>query len=287
MSGDATARPRVAYQGEPGAFSEEAALAYFDHPIPIAVPSWRAVFEGIRDGDVDSGVVAIENSLGGSIRETYDLLYEFDLRIVGEVTVAVRLALMALPGQTLEDIDRVYSHPQGIAQADEFLRTRPWSVMTAYNTAGSAKMILGSWRARRGGASHPRAWPGCTGSRSSPRTSRRATKTGPGSRCCRAMRCATAGSGRARRSPRARRSCSRCGMFPGPCTTAWAHSHGAGSTSRRLNSRPSRAARWEYVFWADLDAAADDPECAAGLDELRSEAAMVRVLGSYPRAAED
>ena len=121
--GGGAGRPKVAYQGEPGAFSEEAALAYFADARPIAVPSWRAVFEAIRDGTVDSGVVAIENSLGGSIRETYDLLYEFDLRIVGEVTVAVRLALMALPGQTLADIDRVYSHPQGIAQADEFLRT--------------------------------------------------------------------------------------------------------------------------------------------------------------------
>ena len=89
---------------------------------------------------MDAGVVAIENSLGGSIRETYDLLYEFQLSIVGEVTVPVRLALMALPGQTLDDIERVYSHPQGLAQADEFLRTRTWQVMTAYNPAGAAKM---------------------------------------------------------------------------------------------------------------------------------------------------
>ena len=79
----------------------------------MPVPSWRAVFEAVSDGTVDAGVVAIENSLGGSIRETYDLLYEFDVRIVGEVTVPVRLALMALPGQTLDDIERVYSHPQG------------------------------------------------------------------------------------------------------------------------------------------------------------------------------
>ena len=110
-------------------------------PEAVAVPSWRAVFEGVTDGSVDAGVIAIENSLGGSIRETYDLLYEFQLCIVGEVTVPVRLALMALPGQSLDEIERVYSHPQGIAQADEFLRTRPWQVMTAYNTAGSAKMI--------------------------------------------------------------------------------------------------------------------------------------------------
>ena len=94
--GSAVVPPRVAYQGEPGAFSEEAVLAYFRAPVAVAVPSWRSVFEGITDGSVDSGVVAIENSLGGSIRETYDLLYEFALCIAGEVTVPVRLALMAL-----------------------------------------------------------------------------------------------------------------------------------------------------------------------------------------------
>jgi prephenate dehydratase len=276
----------VAYQGEPGAFSEEAALAYFVEPNAVAVPSWRAVFEGVRDGTVDSGVIAIENSLGGSIRETYDLLYEFDLMIVGEVTVAVRLALMALPGQTLADIDRVYSHPQGIAQADEFLRTRPWSVMTAYNTAGSAKMIRD--RDEKGAAAVASArvaglygltilvenvqtgdenrtrfavlsrdglregWVRATQSRPTKTTLVFAVRNVPGS----LYRC--------------------LGAFA---------SRGINLSS--LESRPSRAARWEYVFWADLDAAADDPACAAGLEQLRSEAAMVRVLGSYPRAADD
>ena len=88
---------RVAFQGEPGAFSEEAVLAFFGDAIqPGPVPTWRAVFEAVRDGGVDAGVVAIESSLAGSIRETYDLLSEFydsGVRIVGEVSVPVRLAL--------------------------------------------------------------------------------------------------------------------------------------------------------------------------------------------------
>ena len=119
----------------------------------MAVPTWRGIFEAVRDGAADAGVAAIENSLAGTIRETYDLLLEFSgdgLRIVGEVSVPVRLALLGLPGERIEDVERVYSHPQALAQVDEFLRGREWSVMTTYNTAGAARMI--AEQAERGAA---------------------------------------------------------------------------------------------------------------------------------------
>ena len=135
----------VAFQGEPGAFSEEAVHAFFgDDQETLPVPAWRSVFEAVRDRTATAGVVAIESSLAGSIRETYDLLSEFyddGIRIVGETSVPVRLALVALPGQSIESIERVYSHAQALAQADEFLRARDWQVMTTYNTAGAARMI--------------------------------------------------------------------------------------------------------------------------------------------------
>ncbi|MHB8398302.1 MAG: prephenate dehydratase domain-containing protein, partial [Candidatus Limnocylindrales bacterium] len=133
--------PKVAFQGEPGAFSEDAVLAFFAAAEPVAVPTWRAIFEAVRDGSVDAGVCAIENSLAGSIRETYDLLAEFDLHVVGEVSVPVRLALLALAGQSVDTIERVYSKSEALAQADEFLRTRSWQVLTTYNTAGAARSI--------------------------------------------------------------------------------------------------------------------------------------------------
>jgi len=150
----------VAFQGEPGAFSEEAVLSFFGDGVqPGPVPTWRSVFEKVRDGSVDAGVVAIESSLAGSIRETYDLLSEFydaGIRIVGEVSVPVRLALVALPGQTLDWIERVYSHAQALAQADEFLRTRDWQVMTTYNTAGAARMIAEKRERRAAAVASPR-----------------------------------------------------------------------------------------------------------------------------------
>ncbi|HKG19838.1 MAG TPA: prephenate dehydratase domain-containing protein, partial [Candidatus Limnocylindrales bacterium] len=151
---------RVVFQGEPGAFSEEAVLAYFDDSVePVPVPTWRAVFEAVSDGTATAGVAAIESSLAGSIRETYDLLAEFydaGVRIVGEVSVPVRLALVALPGASADEIDRVYSHAQALAQADEFLRTRSWQVMTTYNTAGAARMIAEQGERRAAAVASPR-----------------------------------------------------------------------------------------------------------------------------------
>ncbi len=132
----------VAYAGEPGAFAEDAVLAHLGDVARIPVGGFREVFEAVTAGTASSGVVPIENLVNGTVRENYDLLLEHDLEIVGEVVVPVRLALAALPGQRLEDIERVYSHIQALGQAEAFLRTRSWTLLTTYNTAGAGKLIV-------------------------------------------------------------------------------------------------------------------------------------------------
>jgi prephenate dehydratase len=281
--------PRVAYQGEPGAFSEEAALGFFGeaagaHP----VPSWRAVFEAVASGDDEAGVVAIESSLAGSIRETYDLLLEFydrGVRIVGEVSIPVRLALVALPGQSVDWIERVYSHAQALAQADAFLRSRDWQVMTTYNTAGAARMIADGRERRAAAIASPRV-AGLYGLEVLADN----VQSGDENR----TRFAVLAQGEAPVAARAPDA------GPLKTTLVFAVRNVPGSLHRclgafatrgvnlsRLESRPARTARWEYDFWVDIDADAADPTCAAAIDDLRAEAQMVRILGSYPRAAED
>src|ERR1035437_8592400 len=116
--------PRAAFSGEPGAFAEGALLAALDAPRSLPVGGFREVFEAVRDGLAEVGVVPIENVVNGTVREVYDLLLEHDLLIRGEVVVPVRLCLAALSGARLEEIERVYSHIQALGQAELFLRRR-------------------------------------------------------------------------------------------------------------------------------------------------------------------
>lgn len=132
----------IAYAGEPGAFAEDAVLALFPDAPRVPVGGFRAVFEAVTAGRAGRGVVPIENVIHGTVRENYDLLLEYDLTIVGEVVVPVRLSLAALPGESLDRIERVYSHIQALGQAEAFLRTRRWTLLTTYNTAGAGKSIV-------------------------------------------------------------------------------------------------------------------------------------------------
>jgi prephenate dehydratase len=282
-----SASPRVAFQGEPGAFSEEGVLSAFAESQAVALPTWRAVFEAVNDGTVDAGVVPIERSAGGSVREIYDLLFKFDeLRIVAEVTVPVRLALLAMPGQTLDQIERVYSIAQALDQADEFLRSRSWSVLTSYNTAGAAKSIADKGEMGAAAVASARVAPlyGLD-------VLANDIQTGTANRTRFAV---------LTREPLADELFVPSAIAgPMKTTLVWAVRNVPGSLYRclgsfaerkinlsRLESRPSRGVRWEYVFWADMDSDPDVPDCAAALASLLREAVMVRVAGVYHRAAE-
>jgi prephenate dehydratase len=132
----------IAYAGEPGAFAEDALLSYFGAAAPsLSVSSFGDVRAAVLDGRAVYGVLPIENLINGTVRETLDLLRDGALEIVGEVVVPVSLVLAALPGVILEQVDRVYSHAQALAQAEEYLRSRPWALLTTYNTAGAGAMI--------------------------------------------------------------------------------------------------------------------------------------------------
>src|SRR5215203_5558314 len=114
---------KVAYAGEPGAFAEDAVVAAFGGQADrLPVGGLREVFEAAAAGDVEAGVVPVENLVNGSVRETYDLLLDFDHEIAAEVMVPVDLCLAALPGVPIDDVQRVYSHIQALGQAERFLR---------------------------------------------------------------------------------------------------------------------------------------------------------------------
>jgi prephenate dehydratase len=279
---------QVAYSGEPGAFAEDAALAYFGPLVPtLALPGFRRVFEAVSGGEAVGGVVPIENLVNGTVRENYDLLLEFDLEVRGEVVVPVQLCLAALPGETIERVERVYSHIQALGQADAFLRQRPWTLLTTYNTAGAGKAI--AERGERGAAAvlSPRAAALfglevlADGIQSVPdNRTRFLVLARPGAALPPPTEAARDPSGAARTT-----LVMGIRNEPGALLRALAVFAGHGLNMSKLESRPVRDRPWEYVFWVDLDADAGAPAASSALAELAAVTTFMRVLGSYPRGA--
>jgi prephenate dehydratase len=274
----------IAYAGEPGAFAEDAVLAAFGDVERSPIGSFRAVFDAVVNDDALAGVIPIENVIHGTVRENYDLLLEYDVEIRGEVVIPVRLCLAALPGQRVEDIERVYSHIQALGQAEGFLRGRSWQLLSTYNTAGAGKAIAD--KVERGAAAvlSPRAaalfglqvLADEIGDLPGNRT-RFVIITRPAAPLA-ALRI-EGGEPRTTIVVAVRNE-------PGTLLAVLGVIAAHGLNMRKLESRPSRERAWEYVFWIDLDADAAAPATTAAIAELGGVTTMLRVLGSYPAAPE-
>lgn len=135
--------PTVAYLGEPGTFSHKACAQYFGDEIATAPkPTFRTIFEAVKSGEVKFGMIPIENSLTGSIHTNYDLLLEYDLRIVGEVKLRIIHNLIGHPGTNIDDIRRVLSQSQAFQQCGSFLEAHgDWELVPVKDTASAVKAI--------------------------------------------------------------------------------------------------------------------------------------------------
>ena len=270
----------IAYAGEPGAFAEDALLSYFGAAAPsLSVSSFGDVRAAVLDGRAVYGVLPIENLINGTVRETLDLLRDGALEIVGEVVVPVSLVLAALPGVILEQVDRVYSHAQALAQAEEYLRSRPWALLTTYNTAGAGAMIRERGERDAAAVLSPRAAAihGLT-----PLTGPIEGVQGNRTRFWIVQR---AGGSVTRAATSPTRTTVLLGLRnePGTLLAALAVIAKAGVNISKLESRPNRVGEWEYIFWLDLDGAADSPEILGVMQGLADVTLERRILGSYPR----
>lgn len=132
----------VSYQGEPGAYSEGAAIEYFNQEIEtLPCHFFDEVFTNVETGTSKNGFIPIENSLAGSIHRNYDLLLKKQLHIVGEFYYRIKHCLLCIPGSTLKNIKKVYSHPQALAQCEESLKSLNLELIPEADTAGSARLI--------------------------------------------------------------------------------------------------------------------------------------------------
>src|SRR3954467_4278072 len=136
---------QVAYQGEPGAYSEQAVRRVFPDAETLPCDTVRLVFSRVTSGEAPFGVVPMENSQAGSVNEAYVLLQHTTLlKIVGEAVVRVDHALLGVPGARLEDIRRARSHWQALAQCEEFLASMRIEPVPVHDTAGAARQIATS-----------------------------------------------------------------------------------------------------------------------------------------------
>ena len=275
----------VAYAGEPGAFAEDAVIAAFGDVRCLPVGGFREVFEAVTRGDARTGVVPIENLVNGSVREVYDLLLEHELAITGEVLVPVDLCLAAHPGTAIDDVQRVYSHIQALGQSERFLRSRHWNLLTTYNTAGAGKFVVEQGDRAAAAVLSRRA-----AARFGLTVLAESIQDVPDNRT-RFLVLAT--------DPTIADGLASEGVGPFRTTLAFGVRNEPGALLRalsvfadrsinlsKLESRPSRGAAWEYVFWADLDTHRADANCGAAIEELGAVATMVRIFGSYRRALE-
>jgi chorismate mutase/prephenate dehydratase len=133
---------KAAFQGELGAYSEMAVYNFFGQNIEVKpCKSFDDVFENVKIGKVNYGVVPIENSIEGSVNRTYDLFLEYDLKVCGEIIIRVSHCLIAHKNSKLEQIKTVFSHPQALAQCRKFLEKHNLKAISTFDTAGSVKMI--------------------------------------------------------------------------------------------------------------------------------------------------
>ncbi len=267
---------RVAFQGERGAYSDEAVLALFGEVEVLPCASLRAVFEAVAAGQADRGVVPVENSQAGSINETYDLLLAHTLYIVGEIDLRIRHCLLALPGQPLEAIRKVYSHPQALAQSEDFLQSHGLEAVPAYDTAGSAKMVA-EQRLKEVAAVASRTAAHIYGLE----VLVEGIETNPSNY----TRFLALGSASLPSQPHCKTSIVfTTENVPGALHRALGVFATRAINLTKLESRPRRQAPWEYVFYVDFDGHQDEQLAATALADLAGVCTFVRVLGSYPKS---
>ena len=268
---------RVAFQGIHGAYSEQAIRQHFGDAVEV-VPcrSFAEMFQLIEAHEAQCGMLPIENALAGTVAQSYELLMDHDLRVQGEVILHVQHALLAPQGTRLSDLQRVRSHPQALAQCEQFLRrygleTEPW-----YDTAGSARDLAAAPIPGVGAIAGPLAAKlygldvlekniedvpfnftrfFIVGHDDPPRAERNKSSLVFA----------------VRHRPAALYEC--LGEFAE-----------RGINLTKIESRPRRNRPWEYLFYLDFEGHWQDPTCEAALVALLRRASFVKMLGSYPAA---
>ena len=276
---------RVAFQGELGAFSQQAIRQFLGmKAVPVPRPRFEDMFQALRKGAVDAAAVPIENTLAGSVHENYDLLIKFPFEITAETNVRVVHNLIAPAGTQLKDIRHVYSHPVALNQCLDFFAAHPKiERIPFYDTAGSVKMVMEERPAQSAAIASELAAQIYEG---------RILKRGiedDRQNFTRFFLLEPAGS-KPRVIPGATRHPWKTSLVfstrnvPGALFRALSALALRDLNLVKIESRPLRGKPWEYLFYLDLLGRRDDNDVKNALAHLAEVADFLRVLGSYRSA---
>ena len=266
---------KIAFQGEAGAYSEQAVFNYFGQVDTQACESFDAVFEAVESGACESALIPIENSLAGSIHQNYDLLLRHDLHIVGEYFLRVRHCLVALPGVPKENIRRAISHPQALGQCEGYLRSHNIKPEAVYDTAGSVRILKESGARDTAAIASRRAAElyGMQileeGIEDNPENYTRFLDI--------------------QREPVEPKGESKTSIVftlknqPGSLFKALSVFALRDIDLTKIESRPLAGSPWEYLFYIDFIGSIQGAVTQKALEHLDEYALILRVLGSYPR----
>ena len=268
---------QVAYLGPEGTFTHAAVLKYFGHAVVSrASASIEEVFRGVESGQVNYGVIPVENSTEGMVNHTLDMFIRSPLSITGEVGLRIHQNLI-VGGGLIDDIETVYSHEQSLAQCRNWLNAHlPNAICISVSSNAEAARIAaerGKGAAAIGGlmaAEHHGLTPLAKNIEDEPNNTTRflviSKKDVPPSGQDKTSLLVSAHN------------------QPGALFTLLEPLASRGISLTRIESRPSREGLWDYVFFIDIEGHRDEPAVAEALDDLQSTSAMFRVLGSYPQS---
>jgi len=262
---------KVAFQGEPGAYSEQAVFNYFSDVETVPSESFDVMFDSVVSGKSDAALAPIENSLAGSIHQNYDLLLRHDLHITGEY----RHCLIAMPGVQKEDIKKAISHPQALGQCAAYLRNLGIKPESVYDTAGSVKMLKESGARDTAAIASKRA-----AEIYEMQILEEGIEDNPENytRFLAVQREAVIPEGIAKTS-----IVFTLKNMPGALFKALSVFALRDIDLTKIESRPLQGKPWEYLFYIDFIGSTHDEVSKRALDHLGEYAMTLRVLGSYPR----
>ena len=267
---------KVAFQGERGAYSEEAAFNFFGNNIEtIPCQTFSQVFKLVEKGSANQGIIPIENSLEGSVGQNYDLLLKSNLRISGETILRIKHCLLAPQKVKLNSIKKVYSHPQALGQCRGFLEKLKCELIPTYDTAGSLKMIKEK-KLKNSAA--------IASERTAKLYQAKILKKGIESNHQNFTRFFIISKKDSQPTGRDKTSIIfTTKHLPGALYQVLGVFAVSNINLTKLESRPVIGKPWEYNFYLDFEGHRKDKIIREALERLRDNCLFVKIIGSYPK----